>query len=219
MQKTANKPTYSVTLYRRQRQIVEFISQFIQRNGYSPTLREIATAMNLTSLATIHEHISSLVKKGVLKRASGNKTRSIILVDDKIGPSKQSVQLPILGYFTNGQAIDPYSETDAYIQVPAEIFPAKKRGFIFQVKSDNMINEGIIDGDYLIIEENIEINDGDIVVAILENNIAILRKLFRESTRVRLESIRSDNSPLYAARIQIQGKCLGTLRHFIKPIH
>jgi repressor LexA len=205
---------HTITLYKRQRQIIEFISQFIQRNGYSPTLREIADAMGLSSLATVHEHINRLVKKGVLKKTMANKTRGLMVVDDKLGPINQGVNLPILGWFSTGQAIDPYSNPDAYLQVAAEILPGKKRAFALQVRGDHMIDEGILDGDYLIVEENSNVNDGDAVIAILENNMALLKKIFREATRVRLEAIKSNTAPIYTTRVQIQGRCVGLQRRF-----
>ncbi|MGI5827827.1 MAG: transcriptional repressor LexA [Patescibacteria group bacterium] len=209
-----NAPEHTVTLYKRQRQIVEFISQFIQRNGYSPTLREIGDAMGLSSLATVHEHVARLCEKGVLKKTTGNKTRGIIVVDSKLGSFQQGVNLPILGFFSAGQPIDPYNKPEAYVQVSAEMLSGRKRAFALEVRGDAMIDEGIIDGDYIVVEEEIDINDGDVVIAILENGSATLKKFYKEATRVRLECIHSNNHPIYAARIQLQGRSLGVVRHF-----
>ncbi|NMC35667.1 transcriptional repressor LexA [Candidatus Beckwithbacteria bacterium] len=208
------QPRHIVTLYKRQRQIIEFISQFIQRNGYSPTLREIGDAMGLSSLATVHEHVERLVDKGVLKKTAGNKTRGIIVVDEKLGTMKQGVNLPILGWIAAGQPIDPYTEPDAYLQVSAEMLSGRKRSFVLQVRGESMIDEGILDGDYVVIEEESDVKDGDIVVAILETGIATLKKIFREATRVRLEPANSSMAPIYATRVQIQGKCVGIIRRF-----
>jgi repressor LexA len=207
-------PQHTITLYKRQRQIVEFISQFIQRNGYSPTLREIGDAMGLSSLATVHEHIDRLSKKGVIKKTEGNKTRGIVVVDEKLGYYKQGVNLPILGWIAAGSPIDPYTQSDAYLQVSAEMLSGKKRAFVLQVRGDSMIDEGILDGDYVVIEEEPEVRDGDIVVAILETGMATLKKIFKETTRVRLEPANSSMSPIYATRVQIQGKCVGIIRRF-----
>ena len=207
-------PRHTVTLYKRQRQIVEYVSQFIQRNGYSPTLREIGDAMGLSSLATVHEHIVRLCKKGVLKKTAGNKTRGIIVIDEKIGHQQQGVQLPILGWIAAGQPIDPYTEPDAYFQVSAEMVSGKKRAFVLQVRGESMVDEGILDGDHVVIEEGSAVVDGDIVVAILENGMATLKKIFKETTRVRLEPANSTMAPIYATRVQIQGKCIGIIRRF-----
>ena len=205
---------HTITLYRRQRQIVEFISQFVQRNGYSPTLREIGNAMGLSSLATIHEHIERLCKKGVLKKTAGNRTRGLVVVDDKYGFSKQGVNLPILGWIAAGQPIEPYHEFNANLQVSAEMLSGRKRAFVLQVRGESMIDEGIIDGDYVVIEEENEIKDGDIVVALLENGMATLKKFYKEATRIRLEPANSSMSPIFTNRVQIQGKCVGIIRRF-----
>jgi repressor LexA len=206
---------HTVTLYKRQREIVEFISQFIQRNGYSPTLREIGNAMGLSSLATVHEHIQRLIKKGVLKKTAGNQTRGIIVVGDNVGPSKQGVTLPILGWLSAGQPIDPYNNRNAKLQVSSNMLTGKKRAFVLRVRDNTLESEGILENDLIILEEDTNINDGDVVVAILENGSATLKKLYKETTRVRLEPLHSTLSPLYAPRIAIQGKCTGIVRKFI----
>lgn len=208
-------PSNTVTLYRRQRQIVEFISQFTQRNGYSPTLREIGDAMGLSSLATVHEHIARLCKKGVLKKTSGNGTRGLMVIDDKIGSSNMGVVVPILGFFISGQPIEPYNNRNAKIQVSALMVTGLKRTFALKVHDNSLISEGVVRDDYLILEEDADIKDGDVVVAILENGSAVLKRIFKETTRVRLEALNSDIAPIFAARIAIQGKCMTIVRKFI----
>ena len=206
--------THHVTLYRRQRQIVEYISQFIQRNGYSPTLREIGDAMGLSSLATVHEHIERLCKKGVLKKTAGNRSRGIIVVDDRFGYTNQGVNLPILGWYSAGQPLEPYSIPDAQVQVSAGMLSGKKRAFILEVRDDSMKDEGVLKKDYLVVEEDTDIKDADVIIAILENGMATLKRFFKESTRIRLEPVASDMAPIYAARIQVQGKCVGVIRDY-----
>lgn len=208
------EPKHTITLYKRQRQIIEFISQFIQRNGYSPTLREIGNSLGLSSLATVHEHIDRLIQKGVIKKMDGNKTRGIMVVDDNLGYSKQGVNLPILGWIAAGQPIDPYTQPDAYLQVSAQMLSGTKRSFVLQARGDSMVDEGILDGDYVVIEEENEIKDGDIVVAILDTGLATLKKFYKEATRVRLEPANSTMSPIFTTRVQIQGKCVGIIRRF-----
>ncbi|NMB57045.1 repressor LexA [Candidatus Beckwithbacteria bacterium] len=209
-----NGEEYTVTLYKRQRQIVDYISQFIQRNGYSPTLREIGDAMELSSLATVHEHIERLIRKGVLKKTTGNNTRGLVVVDDRFGVGNQGVNLPVLGWITAGQAIEPYDRNNAFFQVSGQMLTGKKRAFILQVRGDGMKDEGVLNEDYLVIEEDVDIKDGDNVVVILENGVALLKKIFQEATRVRLESTGIATQPIYATRVQIQGKCVGVIRKF-----
>lgn len=202
-----------VTLYRRQRQIIEYVSQFIQKHGYSPTLREIADAMGLSSIATVHEHIQKLVDKGVLKK-SAMSNRGIELVDKRLGTMNKGIDLPILGWIAAGAPIEPYEETDARVQVSPTMVTGKKRAFVLQVKGESMVEEGILDGDYVVVEEETDVKDGDIVVAILENGLATLKKFFKEATRVRLEPANSKMAPIFATRVQIQGKVTGIIRRF-----
>jgi repressor LexA len=209
-------PKHTVTLYKRQRQIVEFISQFTQRNGYSPTLREIADAMGLSSLATVHEHIQRLVKKGVIGKTSANKTRGLVVINTNVGPEHHGVNVPILAFFSAGQELQQYNKRDAYIQVSASTLTGKSRSFALEMHDGTMVSEGILEGDYLIIEEDAKIHDGEVVIAILENGTATLKKIFKEETRVRLEPVYSAMPPIYSSRVQIQGKCRGVVRRYNK---
>ena len=204
----------TVTLYKRQRQIVEFISQFIQKNGYSPTLSEIAVAIGVSSLATIHEHLQALEKKGVIRKFDGA-IRGIEIVD-KPSLEGASIELPILGFIAAGRPIEPLTDPNASMKVASSMLSGKKRAFVLQVKGDSMIEEGIFNSDCVIIEEcAIEaVKDGDIVVALLENGLATLKRFFRERTRVRLEPANSTMSPIFAINVKVQGKCVGVIRKF-----
>lgn len=208
----AGMPT--ITLYRRQREIIDFLSQYIQKHGYSPTLREIADAIGVVSLATIHEHVKRLVEKGVLVKKPGKAVRDLQLVDKKIGSQNRGVTLPILGWIAAGNPITPYEDDSASLQVAPEMISGKKKAYVLQVKGDSMMGEGILDGDFVIIEEDYEVKDGDIVIATLENGLATLKKFFREATRIRLEPANASMQPIYATRIQIRGKVVGIVRRF-----
>ena len=201
------------TLYRRQKQIVEFIAQYIQANSCSPTLQEIANAMNVSSLATVHEHIQALVKKGVLKKYTGS-VRGLEVVEANWHPEQAGVNLPILGYIAAGKPIEPYTDPNASFSVSPTMVSGKKRSFVLQVKGDSMIEEGILDGDYVVIEETDMAENGEIVVALLENGLATLKRFFKEATRIRLEPANSSMSPIYATNVRIQGKCVGVIRKF-----
>jgi len=202
-----------VTLYKRQKQMVDFISQYIQSHGHSPTLQEIAKAMNLSSLATVHEHIATLVRKGVLKKYQGS-IRGLEIVDPNYSQINNGLVLPILGYIAAGKPIEPFTDPNASFSVSPNMVSGKKRSFVLQVKGDSMIDEGILDGDYVIIEEEQEVNNGEIVVALLENGLATLKRFFKEATRVRLEPANSNMSPIYATNVKIQGKVVGVIRKF-----
>jgi len=204
----------TVTLYKRQRQIIEFISQFIQKNGYSPTLQEIAQAIGVSSLATVHEHLQALERKGIIKKYDGA-IRGIEIIDRPTAETS-SVELPILGFIAAGRPIEPITDPNASIKVASSMISGKKRAFVLQVKGDSMIEEGIFDKDYVIIEEcdATQVTDGDIVVALLESGLATLKRFFKERTRVRLEPANSSMSPIFAINVKVQGKCVGVIRRF-----
>jgi len=209
-----NNEFMAVTLYKRQRQIVEFISQFIQKNGYSPTLQEIAQAIGVSSLATIHEHLQALERKGIIKKYDGA-IRGIEIIDRPTSETS-SIELPILGFIAAGRPIEPITDPNASIKVASSMVSGKKRAFVLQVKGDSMIEEGIFDKDYVIIEEcdATQVKDGDIVVALLESGLATLKRFFKERTRVRLEPANSSMSPIFAINVKVQGKCVGVIRRF-----
>jgi repressor LexA len=202
-----------VTLYRRQRQIVDYISQYIQKYGSSPTLQEIADSLGVSSLATVHEHIATLVKKGVIKKYAGA-VRGLELVDSALGKIVDGIELPILGMIAAGSPIDPITDPNAKIKVSSSMLSGKKRSFALQVRGDSMIEEGILDGDFVVIEEQTDAEDGDIVVALLDNGLATLKKFFREATRVRLEPANSTMRPIFAKNVTVQGKVVGLVRKF-----
>jgi len=123
-----------------------------------------------------------------------------------------------LGYIAAGQPIEPYTDPNASFSVSPTMVSGKKRSFVLQVKGDSMIDEGILDGDYVVIEETDMAENGEIVVALLENGLATLKRFFKEATRIRLEPANSQMSPIYATNVRIQGKCVGVIRKF-KPVN
>lgn len=202
-----------VTLYKRQKQIVDFISQYIQSHGHSPTLQEIADAMHLSSLATVHEHIATLTRKGVIKKYEGS-VRGLEILDSRYANTGLGLELPILGYIAAGKPIEPFTDPNANFGVSPSMVTGKVRSFVLQVKGDSMVDEGILDGDYVVVEEQQEAKNGDIVVALLENGLATLKRFFKEATRIRLEPANSSMSPIYATNVKIQGKVVGVIRKF-----
>lgn len=202
-----------VTLYKRQRQIVDFIAQYIQKYGYSPTLQEIADALGVSSLATVHEHLQALQRKKVIKKYEGA-VRGIELIDRTFLKMTDSVDLPLLGFIAAGAPIQPYTDPNAIFKVSPEMVTSKHRAYVLQVKGKSMIEDHIDDGDFVVIEETQDINNGDIVVALLDNGLATLKRFYKEMTRVRLEPANSSMSPIYATNVQIQGRVVGLIRKF-----
>lgn len=203
----------AITLYRRQKQILDFIKQYIEKYGYSPTLGEIAESIGVSSLATVHEHLQALVEKGVIKKFEGA-VRGIEVIDQKISAVLKGIELPVLGFIAAGQPIMTYTDPNATINVPSSMVSGKKRSYVLQVKGDSMIEEGILDGDYVIIEEQSIASNGEIVVALLDNGLATLKRFYKEPNRIRLEPANAAMEPIYATDVKIQGKCVGVIRRF-----
>lgn len=205
-----------ITLYKRQRQILEFITQYIQRNGHSPTLQEIATALGVSSLATVHEHLEAMEKKKVIRRHDGA-VRGIEILDEKMAgltSAPVAMELPVLGFIAAGAPIEPHTDPNATINVPPTMMTGKKRAFVLQVKGDSMIEAGILDRDYVVVEQTEAANNGEVVVALLENGFATLKRYFKEATRIRLEPANSAMSPIFVTKVRIQGKVVGVIRRY-----
>lgn len=202
-----------VTLYRRQKQILDFISQYVQKFGYSPTLQQIADAIGVRSLATVHEHLTAMEKKGVIRRYEGA-VRGIEIADKKLGELTAGIELPILGFIAAGQPIEPYTDPNATIEISPTLLSGKKPSFVLQVKGESMKDDGILDGDYVVIEQQEEAKNGDIVVALLENGFATLKRYFKEATRIRLEPANAKMAPIFTTKVKIQGRVVGVIRRF-----
>lgn len=202
-----------VVLYKRQKQILDFISQYIQKNGYSPTMQQIAEAIGVSSLATIHEHLASMSKKGVIKKFEGA-VRGIEIVNKKFGEIIKGVEIPVLGYIAAGSPIEPHTDPNFSINVAPGMLSGKKRAFVLQVKGESMVEDGILDGDFVVVEEQDEANSGDIVVALLESGLATLKRYFKEATRIRLEPANAKMQPIFATNVKIQGRVVGIIRKF-----
>lgn len=206
----------ALILYKRQRQILDFLNQFIQRNGYSPTLSEIAQSIGVHSLATVHEHLATMQTKGIIKRTGGGKRGIEITNVEMAGraTSPASVELPVLGFIAAGRPLETYTDPNATYAVPPTMVSPKKRAFVLQVKGDSMVEAGILDQDYVVVEQTPEAKNGDVVVALLDNGLATLKRYFKEATRVRLEPANSAMSPLFVTNVRIQGKVVGVIRRY-----
>ncbi|HOZ80900.1 MAG TPA: transcriptional repressor LexA [Candidatus Woesebacteria bacterium] len=201
-------------LYKRQKQIFDYINQSINRLGYAPTLTEIAENFGLSSLATVHEHLEVLEKKGLIRRYKGA-VRGIEVLDSESGVGYQSnIELPILGFIACGQPIEPYTDPNATLMVNSNIVSSADKSFILQAKGDSMVDDGILNGDYVVVKEQKEANNGDIVVAVLENGFATLKRFYKEATRIRLQPANSTMSPIYVSNVTIRGKVVAVIRQF-----
>ncbi len=203
------------TLYPRERQVLEFVTQFAQRFGYAPTLKEIGEALGMHSVATVHEHLDHLRQKGYIKKLDGA-ARGIELIEGMYRSSADpsSIDLPVLGFIAAGAPLEPYTDPNFYVSVASTMVQKDKPAYVLQVKGNSMIEEGILDGDYVIIQHQTDAKNGDIVVAILPNGLATLKQIFFEKERIKLQPANSSMSPIFTTHVKIQGKCVGVIRRF-----
>jgi len=198
-------------LTKRQKQLYDFLDEYIARQGFAPTLEEIGQHFKLSSLATVHKHLSNLEHKGLIVR-KWNFSRAIELVprQKKTG----AVDVPLLGYVAAGLPIEPV-ETDETFTVPEE-FIRRQNTFVLRVKGNSMINDGILDGDYIIVEERADADNGDTVVAVV-NGEATVKKFYRDKEdMVRLVPANDGMAPIVAAAqaVSIRGAVVAVMRKY-----
>jgi repressor LexA len=199
-------------LTRRQKEILDYLGRYIERRGYAPTIEEIGEHFGLSSLATVHKHLTNLQEKGLVKRA-WNRSRALELVPTRV--EVHAVELPLMGRVAAGTPIEAVQSTET-IFVPEDMV-GRSDTYVLQVKGDSMIDEQIRDGDYVIVEDRKTARDGEMVIALLDGENVTLKKLFRERDgRVRLQPANAEMQPLYvdARALKIQGVVIGVLRRY-----
>lgn len=206
--------TMTLVVYKKQQQIISFIRQYIELNGSAPTLKQIAEAIGVSSLATVHEHLQALEAKGLIKRKQG-KVRSIELMEgDTDLVRSENFNVPILGFIAAGSPIEPYTDPNASMNIPVSMVSGNKRTYVLQVRGESMIEDGIMDGDNVIVEQTEMAHDGDVVVALLDNGMATLKRFYKEATRIRLQPANSTMQPIFVKNVRIQGKVVGLVRKY-----
>lgn len=204
-------------LYKRQKQILDYINQNISKYGCAPTLTEIAQHLGLSSLSTVHEHLAVLEKKGLIRRYRGA-VRGIEVLEKEENEKKSFfgglIELPVLGFIACGEPIEPYTDPNATIAVNANLIRPGDKSFVLQAKGDSMIDDGILSGDYVVVKEQKNAYNGDIVVAVLKNGFATLKRFYKEATRIRLQPANSAMSPIYVTDVEIRGKVVAVIRQF-----
>ncbi len=212
----------TAVLYSRERALLQYIIQFQEGNGYSPTLREMALAMNRRSPATIHNLIRSLVDKGYIQKVDGNNRTLKVLQKDKLGvilgntprAVGPTLSIPLMGFIAAGSPLEPHTDPEATMEIASTMLAGKKTSYALQVKGNSMIEDGILDGDYVVIEKSDVANEGDIVVALVDDNLATLKRFLRQDGRVVLMPANRDMQPIYPTELKIQGKVIGVIRRF-----
>ena len=199
----------------RQDEILEFIKKYKAKHGFPPTIREICKELNLKSPATVHTHLNNLVNKGYIKKDS-SKNRSIeLLVKNNYAIENQNViEVPLLGKVTAGNPIEAIEFPNEYFNVPTSLIPKNKEVFALKVRGDSMINVGIYDNDIVIVQRQNTARNGDIVVAMTENNEVTLKTFYKEEDHIRLQPENDTMQPFIFKNITILGKAIGLFRKF-----
>lgn len=208
-----------MALTRRQKQVYDFLAGFVEEHGYSPSFEEIGEGLGLSSLATVHKHISNLEEKGLLKR-DYNRSRSIDLLKPRGrmrqilgGAAHSDMTLPLMGRIAAGRPLEAMENPET---ISLADFTRSKDVYVLQVTGESMQDEHIVNGDYVLVEKANTARDGEIVVALVNGSDATLKRMFRESDKIRLQPSNSAMQPIVvpAASVQIQGRVIGVLRKY-----
>jgi repressor LexA len=195
------------TLTKRQKEILDFIQNFIDAHDYAPSYREIANFFKLGSIATVADHLENLEKKGFLTK-DHNEARSLQLTPRF---DERAFEIPLMGLVAAGYPIEAI-RTSETIDIPRDMMG--KNVFALKVRGESMIEDGIFDGDYIIIEQTDNPRNGEIVVALVDNENATLKRFYREKNRIRLQPANSNFKPIYSNKVIVQGRVKGVIRKF-----
>lgn len=198
-------------LTKRQKELYDYLDDYIARHGYAPTLDEIGEEFHLSSLATVHKHLTNLEEKGLIRR-KWNFSRAIEVVPQR--KKAGAVELPLLGYVAAGSPIEPLENAESF-SVPEE-FVRRQTTFALRVKGDSMIEDGIRDGDYIVVEERQTADNGETVVALV-NGDATVKKFYRDTGgQIRLEPANERLAPIIASEhdVAIRGVVVAVMRKY-----
>jgi repressor LexA len=215
----------------RKQKILDCIARTVTERGYPPSVREIADAVGLASTSAVHHHLIALEREGLLERGSRS-SRALRLTErgeaelesprrlpgsmGRVTPFRMPVErdvlaLPVLGEIAAGQPIEAYADGAESLDVPRSL-EARDDSYVLRVRGKSMIDDLIDDGDYVVVQPQATARDGDIVVALLEDNGVTLKRFYREQDRIRLQPANAEMEPIYATEVQIQGKVVGVIR-------
>ena len=198
-------------LTKRQREILDYLSDFIEQHGYAPSLEEIGRRFGLSSLATVHKHLTNLQDKGVIRR-TWNRSRSVELVPTRMGG--RALDLPLLGYVAAGAPIEAVVSNET-VTVPQDLVGTRDT-YALRVRGNSMIDEQIRDGDLVVVEDRQTVQNGEMVIALLEGFEVTLKKFYRENGHIRLQPANDAIAPIIvrADKIQVRGVVVGVMRRY-----
>ncbi|PJK17821.1 repressor LexA [Chryseomicrobium excrementi] len=200
---------------KRQEDILAFIKEEVRKKGYPPSVREIGEAVGLASSSTVHGHLARLESKGLIRR-DPTKPRAIEILEDEaiqdISPAAV-LQVPLVGKVTAGQPITAIENIDEFFPLPTTFGNMDDHLFMLEIMGDSMIEAGILNGDYVVVKQQNSANNGDIVVAMTEEDEATVKRFFKEKNYFRLQPENSSMEPIIVENVSILGKVVGVYRH------
>ena len=196
----------------KQKEILEFMKKEIVNKGYPPAVREICQAVHLKSTSSVHAHLESLEKNGYIRRDPA-KPRAIEIIDNNFNLTRREiVNVPVIGTVTAGQPILAVENIEGYFPVPMDYIPNTET-FMLKVKGNSMVNAGIFDGDTILVQKQSHANNGDFVVALIEDSVTV-KTFYKEETCYRLQPENNYMDPIYTSQVEILGKVIGLFRMF-----
>ncbi|MCI3194137.1 repressor LexA [Bacillus sp. HU-1818] len=202
-------------LSKRQLDILRFIKAEVKTKGYPPSVREIGEAVGLASSSTVHGHLARLETKGLIRR-DPTKPRAIEILDEEEVqiPKNQVVNVPVIGKVTAGSPITAVENIEEYFPLPDRMVPPDEHVFMLEIMGESMIDAGILDKDYVIVKQQSTANNGEIVVAMTEDDEATVKRFYKEDTHVRLQPENPTMEPIILQNVSILGKVIGVFRTF-----
>ena len=202
-------------LTNKQKDILQIIKKLIARDGYPPTVREIGKALGLSSPATIHSHLNNLASKGFIKKdSSKNRALELLVENEYENKAEDVVEVPLLGKVTAGSPIEAIERPNEFFSLPAFLVPKQKEVFTLDVSGESMINAGIFNGDIVIVQKQNTARNGDIVVAMTDENEVTLKTYYKENGHFRLQPENDTMAPIILDNVTILGKAIGLYRKF-----
>ncbi|MEI1421557.1 MULTISPECIES: transcriptional repressor LexA [Bacillus] len=199
-------------LSKRQLDILRFIKAEVKSKGYPPSVREIGEAVGLASSSTVHGHLARLETKGLIRR-DPTKPRAIEILDEEVDiPQSQVVNVPVIGKVTAGSPITAVENIEEYFPLPDRMVPPDEHVFMLEIMGDSMIDAGILDKDYVIVKQQNTANNGEIVVAMTEDDEATVKRFYKEDTYIRLQPENPTMEPIILQNVSILGKVIGVFR-------
>jgi repressor LexA len=198
-------------LTKRQKEILDFVTEFIDREGYSPSMEEIAAHFHFASLNAVFKHLQALESRGYLRR-DPNRARAIEVAH---GDSTGARTVPMFGYIAAGRPIEAV-EAPETVSIPEDFLPRRASCYVLRVQGESMIEDHIQDGDYVVVESRAEAFDGEMVVALVDGESVTLKRLYRENDHIRLQPSNPAVAPILLdfARVKVQGVVVGVMRKY-----